>query len=75
MGWPDFEVPFNETLDSFQGMIKAKAKFVREQYEKLQKNPNETPERLAVHCKAGIGRTGTTIACINSVITINMQMK
>lgn len=31
-------------------------------------------KRLLVHCRAGIGRTGTTITLINSVIAIKEQI-
>ena len=32
-------------------------------------------ERLLVHCRAGIGRTGTTLALINSTIAMKEQKK
>ena len=35
----------------------------------------EDRERLLVHCRAGIGRTGTTVAILNSIIAIKEQMK
>ena len=32
-------------------------------------------QRLLVHCRAGIGRTGTTISLISAVIAIKEQIK
>jgi protein-tyrosine phosphatase len=42
-------------------------------HEKLEKG--EQIERLLVHCKAGIGRTGTTIGLINMVTQMKLQQK
>ena len=57
----------------FQELIKDSADFVIKCHQNLESG--EQPERLLVHCKAGIGRTGTTIGLINLVIQIKMQMQ
>lgn len=71
--WPDFDVPREGSMQGYQELIKDSADFVIGQHQKLESG--ELPERLLVHCKAGIGRTGTTIGLINLVIQIKMQMK
>ena len=49
-GWPDHDVP---TLDSFKPMFEMFMTML------LSSDPSE---KAIVHCSAGIGRTGTTIA-------------
>ena len=54
-------------------MVKEAAEFVSAQHTEMKANNNSNPQKLLVHCKAGIGRTGTTISLINSVIAIEEQ--
>lgn len=71
--WPDWETPYDESMVAFRQIIDSSANFVTASYTDYKKNPDAEPKRLVVHCRAGIGRTGTTIACINLVIQIQKQ--
>lgn len=68
--WPDWETPTADSLVGFRELIDETALYVTECYDEMKENPLADPKRLVVHCKAGIGRTGTTIALINMVIQI-----
>ena len=68
--WPDFEVPHDGSMQGFQELINNTADYVIKCHEKLEKG--EPVERILVHCKAGIGRTGTTIGLINLVTQIKL---
>jgi protein tyrosine phosphatase len=61
-GWPDYGVPGEKQKDELFRLLKELARFVVLQ----QNSPN--PMKLVVHCKAGVGRTGTTLAIINAMI-------
>ena len=52
-GWPDHGVPDGQAMTAFELMLN---KFIDWQ---LRSAPEE---KAVVHCSAGIGRTGTTIA-------------
>lgn len=39
--------------------------------EELQKTSE--PNRLLVHCRAGMGRTGTTVSLVNAILRLEMS--
>lgn len=63
-GWPDWETPVGPSLESFYELVKVGADFVKQQN-------NGGGQKLLLHCRAGIGRTGTTIALINCMLHID----
>ena len=64
-------MPIGESRKAFEFLVDEASGYVMEN---ARKQGNER-KRLAVHCRAGIGRTGTTLALINAVITIQEQLK
>ena len=65
-GWPDWQIPIKNTQKDFGTVIEHAAHFVMENSRKS----TEEREKLVVHCRAGIGRTGTTVTLINATISI-----
>ena len=65
-GWPDWQIPIKNTQKDFGTVIDHAAYFVMENSRK----PTAEREKLVVHCRAGIGRTGTTVTLINATISI-----
>lgn len=61
IGWPDHGVPDGDAVSDFEVMLNH---FV----EWNLKSANN--EKAIVHCSAGIGRTGTTISLMNTMIAI-----
>ena len=64
-GWPDWETPAGGSLKVFRSLIETATDFVIAQ----EKQDPSSSGRLLVHCRAGIGRTGTTMALINAMIS------
>jgi protein tyrosine phosphatase len=59
LGWPDHEVPLPEAEECFEKIL--------DKFSTHLEDPSNG--RVVVHCSAGIGRTGTTIA-INEIRNI-----
>jgi protein-tyrosine phosphatase len=62
MKWASHELPINEALESLESLF-----FKTTENLRLLKNTNK---KLLIHCKGGIGRTGTTIAILNAILTV-----
>eukprot|EP00347_Sterkiella_histriomuscorum_P008373 403345347 len=65
VGWPDHDVPTGKSMNEFKVMLE---RFVQW----TLKSAND--ERAIIHCSAGIGRTGTTIALTHLMIKIMQQI-
>mmetsp|Transcript_43206 Transcript_43206/g.57171 ORF Transcript_43206/g.57171 Transcript_43206/m.57171 type:complete len:121 (+) Transcript_43206:819-1181(+) len=63
-GWPDHGVPSDATKESFSRMLEAFT---------LMLLSCDVTEKAIVHCSAGIGRTGTTIALAHLITQVFAQ--
>ena len=59
----DFIIAYHKIKDDFD----AKVSYDEDQYQK------PAQQKLLVHCRGGIGRSGTTISIINSIIQLKEQ--
>lgn len=64
VGWPDHGVPTKDSLEEFKLLLDDFIKFIV--FEKERK--------AIVHCSAGIGRTGTTIALMTMIVNVYAQL-
>lgn len=68
--WVDWQLPSGKSRTDLAKLVAKAASFVSENARKT----GADRERLLVHCRAGIGRTGTTLTLINATIAINEQI-
>lgn len=66
-GWADYEVPTGKSKDEFFQLMVEASRFVQDQHKMAESDAG----KLLVHCRAGVGRTGTTLAIINGMIHHN----
>ena len=64
-GWPDHGVPSGDSMDSFRTML--------DEYIMFLLTPENSNSKSMVHCSAGIGRTGTTIALAHLITQLWAQ--
>mmetsp|Transcript_27206 Transcript_27206/g.36348 ORF Transcript_27206/g.36348 Transcript_27206/m.36348 type:complete len:129 (+) Transcript_27206:546-932(+) len=69
-GWQDWQLPEGPSRQSLSTLVEQAAAFVTANNAKV----GDERQRLLVHCRAGIGRTGTTISLIHSIIGIKEQL-
>ena len=71
-GWEDWQLPAGKSIKDLDTLITGVgAKYVRGNAHKEGKER----KRLLIHCRAGIGRTGTTISLINATLCIEQNKK
>lgn len=62
MGWPDHGVPTDKRLKEFNHLLNYFVEW------NLKSADNE---RAIVHCSAGIGRTGTTLSLMETILNLS----
>ena len=69
--WPDLSVP--ETKESIAALLHIARDACVPLLESSWQSRNFS--KVAIHCKAGVGRTGTLLSIINSILAINEQKR
>lgn len=76
MSIPSTDGQVNALLDIAE---KDGADFLMDQFDNMQrglkKEKEYVPQKIAIHCMAGVGRTGTLMALINSMIALKDQQR
>jgi len=70
--WEDFEIPYESSYPVLKDLLESTADHVIQSYTNMI-NSQEEPERVLLHCMAGLGRTGTFISLLQAVIAIKVQ--
>lgn len=65
--WEDFSVPEADSLHAYKLIVENAVEFINTQ------ERTNSGQKMLVHCRAGIGRTGTTMAIINALIELQSQ--
>jgi len=68
IGWEDLDTPDQALMGQFADVIIQNAEFVIAQQNALKQG--EEASKLLVHCRGGMGRTGTALAMTNLAIQI-----
>ena len=61
VGWPDHGVPTDSDHDIIEALLNKLIDFYIN---------NQGSKKIAVHCSAGVGRTGTLISLFNLTLTL-----
>ena len=70
--WPDFGTPKDVSLPEMVKVVDKVSAFLEQSNAKLE-NQEGFPSKLLVHCKKGIGRSGSALCMINAVISLRHQ--
>lgn len=72
--WEDFSTPANSAMQDLMNILQAQADMLTAEVEKLHKKETANPQKILIHCLAGRGRTGTAIAIIKALMTLQWQI-
>lgn len=68
--WEDFSTPANTAMEDLMSILQIQADLLMDQAVKLHAGKTKNPTKILIHCLAGRGRTGTALAIINGMISL-----
>lgn len=72
--WYDFEVPSKDDTAALINCLQEQATMLTEQIDLMRQGQVKNPQKILMHCLAGRGRTGTAIAIVNTIMTLQGQL-